>query len=274
MNDTAPRVLLVGFGNMGQALANGWLARGTPPESIGVVDPGESAREAAEALQLRAAHAWRADGEAEDYDVVVLAVKPDKLAETAAAYRPLAGRGAVFLSIAAGRPLAALSAALGAGTPAVRAMPNTPAAVGAGMTVLCANRAATETQRRLCTELLRAVGRVEWVDDENLMDAVTAVSGSGPAYVFLLIECLAEAGAAAGLPVTLAARLATQTVCGGGVYAARSELDAAELRRRVTSPQGTTEAALKVLMADDGLAALLRRAVRAATERSRELSAP
>jgi pyrroline-5-carboxylate reductase len=272
MNETAPRVLLAGFGNMGQALVNGWLARGIPAESIRIVDPGQAAREAAEALRLRATRVWQPDGE--DFDVVVFAVKPDKLAETAAAYRPLAGRGPVFLSIAAGKPLGALSATLGSSTPAVRAMPNTPAAVGAGMTVLCANGAASDVQRQLCADLLGAVGRVEWVDEEGLMDAVTAVSGSGPAYVFLLIECLAQAGAAAGLPPALAARLATQTVYGAGAYAAQSELDAAELRRRVTSPQGTTEAALKVLMADDALGALLRRAVRAATERSRELSAP
>lgn len=267
------RVLLVGFGNMGQALAGGWLARGLAKEAIRVVDPSEAARSAAAAIDLDAAPSLQsADGPGQ-FDVVLFAVKPDRLAESAADYRALKGSGCVFLSIAAGKPIAALAAVLGTDAAVVRAMPNTPAAIGRGMTVLCANRVVTDAQRSTCTELMSAVGRVEWLDREDLMDAVTAVSGSGPAYLFLLIECLTEAGRAAGLPAALAGRLATQTVAGAAEYAAQSELDAAELRRRVTSPHGTTQAALEILMADEGgLEDLLRRAVLAATERSRQLS--
>ena len=267
------RVLLIGFGNMGQALARGWLARGLAKDAIGVVDPSAAARAVADAMQLDAAPSLRRAGESAQFDVVLFAVKPDRLAETAADYRALNGSGCVFLSIAAGKPIAALAAVLGTDAAVVRAMPNTPAAIGRGMTVLCANRVVTDAQRTACTELMSAVGRVEWLDREDLMDALTAVSGSGPAYLFLLIECLAQAGHAAGLPAALAARLATQTVAGAGDYAAQSDVDAAELRRRVTSPHGTTQAALEILMADEGgLEDLLRRAVLAATERSRELS--
>ena len=156
--------------------------------------------------------------------------------------------------------------------PIVRAMPNTPAAIGRGMTVACANDAVGRARRALCGHLLEAVGAVAWIDDESLMDAVTAVSGSGPAYVFLLAECLAEAAEAAGLPAPLARRLAEETVAGAGALMAESADAAAALRRNVTSPGGTTEAALSVLMAADGLAPLMTRAVRAAANRSRTLA--
>jgi pyrroline-5-carboxylate reductase len=155
----------------------------------------------------------------------------------------------------------------------VRAMPNTPAAVRRGVSVACANAATSARQKALCAELLAAVGSVLWVDDEALLDPVTAVSGSGPAYVFLLAECLARAGEDAGLPADLARRLARETVAGAGELLARSELSAETLRRKVTSPGGTTAAALSVLMAEeDGLRSLLGRAVAAATRRSRELA--
>jgi pyrroline-5-carboxylate reductase len=273
MSSRAARVLLVGFGNMGRALAAGWLARGYRRDAIRVVDPVAEARTAAAALKLDAAPAFEPGDEAEPFDVVLFAVKPDRLAESAAACRAAKHDGPVFVSIAAGKPIAALTAELGEDAAIVRAMPNTPAAIGRGMTVLCANGAVSAAQRGTCTDLLSAVGRVEWLDDEALMDAVTAVSGSGPAYVFALIECLAEAGAAAGLPAALAAKLAAETVGGAAEYALRADVGAAELRRRVTSPQGTTQAALDVLLADaGGLSDLLRRAVLAATKRSRELS--
>jgi pyrroline-5-carboxylate reductase len=178
----------------------------------------------------------------------------------------------VFLSIAAGKPIAFFESALGAESAIVRSMPNTPAAVGAGITAACANRHVSAVQRALCQRLLEAVGDVVWVDDEAQMDAVTAVSGSGPAYVFLLIECLTEAGVAEGLPPDVAEKLARTTVIGSGALAKGAPEAATQLRKNVTSPGGTTEAALKVLMSEDGMGKLMRRAIRAATARSKELA--
>jgi pyrroline-5-carboxylate reductase len=264
--------LLIGFGNMGQALARGWLAHGRAAGSIGVVDTAAAARAAAEKLGIRASErVGAASGPAPE--VVVLAVKPAQVGAAVAELAPLA-RGAVFLSIAAGKTIAQLEAAgLSSRAAIVRAMPNTPAAIGQGITALVANAAATPTQRALCEQLLAAVGATAWLEDERDMDAVTALSGSGPAYVFLLIECLERAGAEAGLAPELARRLAVATVAGAGAYAAAAAEPAAELRRRVTSPGGTTQAALEVLGAEHGLADLIARAVRAAAKRSRELSA-
>jgi pyrroline-5-carboxylate reductase len=184
--------------------------------------------------------------------------------------------GTFFLSIAAGKTIGYLERHLGAGTAAgsaiVRAMPNTPAAVGRGISVACANRHATAAQREAATALLAAAGEVAWVEDEGLIDPVTAVSGGGPAYVFLLIECLAKAGVASGLPEDLAMRLARVTVSGSGELARLSDEPAAVLRQNVTSPGGTTLEALKILMAPDGLEPLLVKAIAAATRRSRELA--
>lgn len=267
------KVLLIGFGNMGRALARGWLARGYEPAALHAVDPAPAARAAAEALGI-ATSARPADA-AGPADVVVVAVKPAEVAAALAEcahLRSSAGAAPVFLSIAAGKTLAAMGAAVGAGVPAVRAMPNTPAAIGQGMTVLVANEAVGAAERALCTALLEAVGAVAWVEDEGLMDAVTAVSGSGPAYVFLLIESLEQAAIAAGLDAALARTLATTTVAGAGAYAAAAGVPAAELRRQVTSPAGTTAAALEVLARDGGLPRLLERAVEAAARRSRELA--
>lgn len=264
-----PNVLLVGYGNMGRALARGWLDRGHAPERIRVVDPGEDARAAAAEAGLHAAAELDARA-LESAEVVVLAVKPDTVETVAATLAPSLSTQ-IVLSIAAGTRLDAIMRAVGERVPVVRAMPNTPAAIGRGMSVLCANAAVDAPQRSVCTYLMGAVGAVEWVDDEGLMDAVTAVSGSGPAYVFLLIETLADAGHAAGLPRELAARLALETVAGAGAYALGADVGAAELRRRVTSPGGTTAAALEVLAADDGLRSLLERAVRAAAARGAEL---
>jgi pyrroline-5-carboxylate reductase len=264
------RILLIGFGNMGQALAKGWLARGVAAKSIAVVEPQTAAQTAARALDMNvvagdAIAAYKAD-------VVVVAVKPAQVAESIAPLGKVS-RGCVVLSIAAGKTTAELRRLLGQQAAVVRAMPNTPAAIGEGITALFASESVSAEERRTCEELMTAVGRVEWLGDEKLMDAVTGVSGSGPAYVFLLIECLAEAGREVGLAADVALRLATATVAGAGLYARESGVPAAELRRRVTSPKGTTQAALEVLLAEHGLGELMSRAVRAATQRSRELSA-
>jgi pyrroline-5-carboxylate reductase len=259
-------VLLIGFGNMGQALVRGWLAKGVSPRAIRVVDPAPEARALAAELGISAGE--QAEPGA---GVVVLAVKPNQLA--AALPRTKPSTATVYLSIAAGKTLEQLEAGLGAGTAIVRAMPNTPAAIGKGMSVLVANAAVSAAQRAACAELLAAVGAVAWIDDERDMDAVTAVSGSGPAYVFLLIECLERAGVEVGLAPALARQLALATVAGAGAYAEVAAEPPAELRKRVTSPGGTTQAALAVLGSERGLAELVERAVRAAAARSRELSA-
>jgi pyrroline-5-carboxylate reductase len=204
-------------------------------------------------------------------DAVIFAVKPQVFDEVVPAYRRWARPQTVFMSIAAGKTIAGLARHLGDAA-IVRAMPNTPAAIGRAITVACANRRVTAAQRNLCEGLLAAIGESAWVEDEALMDAVTAVSGSGPAYVFLLIEALAAAGEKAGLPAELALRLAGATVAGAGELARLSSESPGKLRENVTSPGGTTRAALDVLMAEDGLGPLLDRAVAAATRRSRELA--
>ena len=266
----SPALLLIGCGKMGGALLGGWLDRGLAPRVV-VIEPGPGAAAFAgkPGIELLAS----IDAVAGEFApaVVVLAVKPQVMADVLPAYRRLAG-SALFLSIAAGKTLGFFARALGPRAAVVRAMPNTPAAVGRGIAVACANAQVSPAQRALAERLLTAVGEVAWVEDEALIDAVTAVSGGGPAYVFLLIECLAEAGVAAGLPADLAARLARATVAGSGELARLSAESAAALREAVTSPGGTTRAALDVLMAADGLAPLLRRAVLAAAKRSRELA--
>ncbi len=203
--------------------------------------------------------------------MLVIAVKPQVADEVVPALAPRVGPSSVVISIMAGRTLRGLGQALPrAGL--VRAMPNLPAAIGRGITVAVPNARVSGRQRDVADRLLGATGAVEWVEDEGLLDAVTAVSGSGPAYVFLLAETLAQAGAAAGLPAELAARLARATVCGAGALLEDAALDPAALRQNVTSPGGTTAAALEVLMAEQGLRPLLERAVIAATRRSRELA--
>ncbi len=269
----AERLLLVGFGNMGQALVKGWLAHGRRADAIGVVDPSPDARESAAALGITASAGWPAsvrDRDA-DPDVVLLAVKPAQVDDVLQDYRAL-GERSLFVSVAAGKTIERIAAVIGPEAAIVRAMPNTPAAIGRGVTALCANDHVTAEQRSVSTELMEAVGSVEWLGDERLMDVVTAVSGSGPAYALLLIECLAEAACELGLDAEVAARLAVRTVAGTGVYAEQSDADAAKLRRQVTSPGGTTAAALEVLMSEGQLAELMGRAVRAAARRSRELS--
>jgi pyrroline-5-carboxylate reductase len=275
MNIGGP-LLLVGCGKMGGALLDGWLAQGMAAGSVTLVEPQAalSARFAAQgvgAVAAAGALGPELSGELAPA-VVVLAIKPQQIDAALPDYARFARPGTVFLSIAAGKTIGNFEAVLGAEAAIVRAMPNTPAAVGRGMTVLCANGCVSAFQREVCGGLLAAVGETAWVVDEALLDPVTAVSGGGPAYVFLLIECLAEAGVAAGLPADLAMRLARVTVAGAGELVHQAEAPAATLRENVTSPGGTTLEALQVLMAPDGLQPLMTRAIAEATRRSRELA--
>jgi pyrroline-5-carboxylate reductase len=261
-------LVLLGAGKMGQAMLEGWLARGLAPKRIVVLEPQpvKAIRALARrGLRLNPKHPTQATA-------IVIAVKPQSAPEALPALRGYSGKATLALSIMAGRTLRFLQDALPPGAAIVRAMPNTPAAIGRGITVATANARVSARQRKQASDLLAAIGSVEWVREEPLMDAVTAVSGSGPAYVFLLAEAMAEAGIAAGLPAELAARLARETVAGSGELLHRSELDAATLRQNVTSPGGTTAAALAVLLGPGGLEELLTKAIAAATRRSRELA--
>lgn len=268
MNEDSP-LLLVGCGKMGRALLDGWLDGGVvAPDRVIVIEPADIA------LPQGVRRVDRAEALGADLrpGIVVFAVKPQAMDEVLPPYTRFVQPGTVFLSIAAGRPVGYFAGRLGTAAGIVRAMPNTPASVGRGVTVLCANENVAASQREICADLLAAVGAVEWIEDEALMDAVTAVSGSGPAYVFLLAEVLAQAGIAAGLPPALAEKLARLTVAGSGELLMQSDTPASTLRENVTSPGGTTAAALSVLMAEDGLNRLMTEAVAAATRRSRELA--
>ena len=265
-------LLLIGCGKMGSAMLSGWLESGISGGGAFVVEPmGAPAK-----FNGIGGVSIVADAKALPKDlnpeVVVFAVKPQQMDDVAPDYRKFVGSETAFLSIAAGKDIAYFHSKLGESASIVRAMPNTPAAIGQGITVCCSNAATSDNQRELCRSLLAATGEAVVVDDEDLIDAVTAVSGGGPAYVFLLIECLAAAGVAAGLPMDLSAKLALITVAGSGQLALASEEPPSVLRENVTSPGGTTLEALKILMADDGLAPLMTRAIAAATERSRELA--
>ncbi len=265
-------VVLAGAGKMGAALLEGWLERGLDPASILIQDPNL----AGAALDLANRHGIKVAADLGPLDaapaVIVVAVKPQVMDDVFPALAKIAGPETVVVSIAAGKTLQSFERHLPPGAAVVRAMPNTPAAIGRGITGAVANAHATQAQRDACENLLGAVGEVVWVADEGLIDAVTAVSGSGPAYVFLLAEVLADAGVAAGLDPATATRLARATVSGSGELLNRSDLDAETLRRNVTSPGGTTAAALAVLMRDgNGLRELMREAVLAAEKRGREL---
>ena len=261
-------VVLAGAGKMGGALLTGWLAQGLDPARVVVIDP--HASDDIRALAAKGVRLNPALNGISDVAALVVAVKPQMFQEAAASLRRWVQPSTLVVSIMAGTTIAALSSACGGIV--VRAMPNTPAAIGRGITVAVADGNVGAQQRAMAQALLAATGSVEWVDDEALMDAVTAVSGSGPAYVFLLAEELARAGVAAGLPADLAAKLARETVSGSGELLRRSDLDAATLRQNVTSPGGTTAAALNVLMQPDAMQALMTRAVAAATARSKELA--
>jgi pyrroline-5-carboxylate reductase len=259
-------LVLVGAGKMGGALLDGWLRSGLDPAQVAVIEPKPAPQIAALAARLNP-DASLLEGAA----AVVIAVKPQIAAEVLAAIGPTIAAPTVVISIMAGRTLQFLTGALPRARAFVRAMPNLPAAVGRGITV-AVPLGANEAQRRLAHRLLAATGTIEWVEDETLLDAVTAVSGSGPAYVFLLVEALAQAGAAAGLPLPLAEKLARQTVAGAAELLHQSPLDAAALRESVTSPGGTTAAALEVLIGANGLVPLMKKAIAAATARSRKLA--
>jgi len=262
------KLLLVGCGKMGGAMLDGWLARKLPPKKIIVLEPQPS-----KAIKALAKHGVRINprGDVGDVAALVIAVKPQTAPDALPSLPALADSKTVVVSIMAGRTVGFLEKHF-AKSAVVRAMPNTPAAIGRGITVAVGNKRVTASARKLAHGLLAATGSVEWVDDEALMDAVTAVSGSGPAYVFLLAEAMAQAGVAAGLPPTLAEKLARETVAGSGELLHRSPLPAATLRQNVTSPGGTTAAALEVLMSNDGVPPLMTKAVAAATRRGKELA--
>lgn len=262
-------LVLVGAGKMGGALLAGWLDGGLDPKAVVAIDPAPPADTAA----LLAGHgiAARADVPPGHAGVVVVAVKPQMMPDVLPRLASLVGPGTIVLSIAAGKTLATFEAAF-PGAAVVRAMPNTPAQVGRGITGAVANAHLGEEGRALVTALLAAVGDVAWLDDEALIDVVTAISGSGPAYVFHFVECLAIAGEALGLPPELAARFARATVEGAGELLYQSDLSPEQLRKNVTSPGGTTAAALAVLAFEGALAALVTEAALAARIRSEELS--
>jgi pyrroline-5-carboxylate reductase len=261
-------LVLAGAGKMGGAMLSGWLARGLDAGRVVVIEPHPSAE--ISALSTKGVRLNPRAKEVGAVATLVVALKPQTFREAGAMLKSFAGPSTLVVSIMAGTTIAGIETVCGGSV--VRAMPNTPAAIGRGITVAVAAKTVSADQRADADALLRATGSVEWVDDENLMDAVTAVSGSGPAYIFLLAEELARAGVAAGLPQELATKLARETVAGSGELLHRSDAPSATLRQNVTSPGGTTAAALEVLMGRDGLQSLLTRAVAAATKRSKQLA--
>ena len=267
MTDVRKRgLVLLGCGKMGSAMLGGWLRTGMPPLSVSVIDPKPSTWLKEQGVQIGGKLP-------KDPAVAIIAVKPQMMDAVLPDLKALGNGKTLVISIAAGTPLATFSDALGAATPIVRAMPNTPAAIGRGITAMIGNENVSDEQMDLAEALLLSVGDVVRLDSEDQMDVVTAVSGSGPAYVFHLIETLAAAGMAEGLPAELAMQLAKATVAGAGELAEHDDVNPAQLRTNVTSPNGTTQAALEVLMDfENGFPPLLRRAVAAAADRSRELA--
>lgn len=261
-------VMLAGAGKMGGALLEGWLKAGLPASQVAVRDPGPPP----EILALLSANKIPLNQNPPgEVAALILAVKPQVAPDVLPALSRFAGADTAVISIMAGRTISFLEQSFPKSA-VVRTIPNTPAAIGRGITVAVPNKRANAKARALTDALLRSTGPVEWIEDENLMDAATAVSGSGPAYVFLLAETLARAGEKVGLSKELAAKLARETVAGAGELLYRSELPAATLRENVTSPNGTTAAALKILMGEAGFEKLLEEAVAAATKRGRELA--
>ena len=259
-------LVLLGCGKMGSAMLAGWLARGLPASSVWVIDPHPS-----DWVQGQGVH-LNADLPANPA-IVLVAVKPQMMADALPTLKLMGNGTTLFVSVAAGTTISYFEQTLGTQTPVVRAMPNTPAAISQGITAIVANTAAGPSALDEAETLLRAVGDVVRLDNEAQIDAVTGVSGSGPAYVFHMIETMAAAGVAQGLPADLSMQLAKATVAGAGALAVQSEDTPTQLRINVTSPNGTTQAALEVLMDEEnGFPALLKRAVKAATDRSRELA--
>lgn len=258
-------LVLLGCGKMGTALLTGWLAAGVPASSVWVIEPNPTDWLLGSGVHLN-------KGVPPAPAVALLAVKPQMMGAALPALQALGNGTTLFVSIAAGTSIATFEAVLGDRTPIVRSMPNTPAMVGRGITGICANPHAGAAGLALARTLMLAVGQVVELDTEDQIDAVTAVSGSGPAYVFHLIETMAAAGVAQGLSESVAMQLARATVCGAGELAFQSPEPASQLRINVTSPAGTTAAALAVLMdPQTGFPPLLRRAVKAAADRGREL---
>ena len=249
-------------------MLSGWLAQGLEAKRAVVIEPHPS--DDIRALLAKGVRLNPPPKDVGDVAALVVALKPQTFREAGPGLKPFAGAATLVVSIMAGTTIAGIAEVCGGSI--VRAMPNTPAAIGRGITVAVAAKNVAPAQRAIADGLLRAIGAVEWVEDESLMDAVTAVSGSGPAYVFLLAEELARAGIEAGLPEELATKLARETVAGSGELLHRSKFSSATLRQNVTSPGGTTAAALEVLMGSDGMQSLLTRAVAAATRRSRQLA--
>ena len=263
-------IVLVGAGNMGGAMMRGWLESGTSSDDVLVIDPGPPPAMAETIAGLNVRHETSVpDGVTAG--VLILAVKPQIMDIVLPPLRKLIGDQTVAVSIAAGKTIGFMTDLLGE-CAVVRAMPNTPAMVGRGITAAYPNEKVSAEQRQSVEELLASTGPVEWLDDEGLIDAVTSVSGSGPAYVFHLVECMAEAGRLGGLPADLAMRLARATVSGAGEMLHQSPDSAATLRQNVTSPNGTTAAALDVLMADEAMQRLFAEAIAAAKKRSEELA--
>ncbi|MCB2108738.1 MAG: pyrroline-5-carboxylate reductase [Rhodobacteraceae bacterium] len=270
---TSGTILLVGCGKMGGALLQGWFNRGVNPVDVIIVEPagrsaiGECAKHPA--LTVLA----KIDDVPSDFlpDVVIFAVKPFVVGDVIDGYKRFTKSRPLFVSVIAGKTIAYFKQHLGEEAPVVRVMPNTPAAIGKGISVCVASPEVGASQRKVCDLLMGAAGTVTWITDEGQMDAVTAVSGSGPAYVFLLAECLAEAGVAVGLSPDLADRLARETIAGAGAMLAELPDAAATLRQNVTTPGGTTAAALEYLMSERGFGPQLKAAVAAAAQRSKEL---
>ncbi len=259
-------LLLVGGGNMGLALLTGWLKRGLAPASVHVLDPKPS-----EALIKTGVHVRQDVPEHFSPRAILLAVKPQITDEVLPVIAPLLAQDVLLLSIVAGKTIAQFSEKLGGHTNIVRAMPNTPASIGAGISAAFKHADVSAADKTLATRLLEATGMVRWLDREVLMNAVTALSGSGPAYIFYMIECLANAGEQLGLSADIARDLAIETVAGAGALAKVRTEDVSVLRQRVTSPGGTTQAGLDILMSPDGLGMLMRHTIEAAAKRAKEL---
>ena len=267
------RLVLVGCGNMGFAMLSGWLEAGKlKPSEVLVIEPNDALRERAGGLGVSTGTSASDIAADASPEIIFIAVKPQVIRDVLAGYTSFGKSATTFVTVAAGTAIKTYEEILGDGTPVLRCMPNTPAAIGKGMMALYANKYVTASARAAVEDLLSASGEIAGVETESLMDAVTAVSGSGPAYIFHFIECLTAAGEKAGLPLETAKLLAMQTVYGAACLAAQTRTDPGELRRQVTSPNGTTAAALDVLMGDDRLKDLLTEAVEAARKRSVELA--
>ena len=262
------KLLLVGCGKMGGAMLDGWLSRGFAASDVLIAEPVEALRPKKPGLRAVGSTSEVSDTP----EIIVLAVKPQTMDAVLPDLKRFADAGSVFLSIAAGKTLTYFASHLGAAAKVVRSMPNTPAAVRQGITVACAAKGVSAAEKQRCQQLLEAVGQALWVEDEALLDPVTALSGSGPAYVFLLVEAMAAAGAKLGLKPEMAMQLARATVAGSGELLKQSSEPAQQLRVNVTSPGGTTAEALKVLMAADGIQPVFDKALAAASRRSKELA--